>query len=408
MNDRLVRLFGLLTAMTLIACTAPRGVEEDDEEDNPLPAFVDDCFDGINETLETAAGIPSENRWEAEDVRLCDDGDIDYYRIDIPPQRWVSLRIEVDGDGAGSDDLDLIEVDANDEPVWASETAQPYERLAWYNPTSEPWSRFVRIEGYNGAGSDYDILVRNAAWHEDRDCDDSYPDDTGDDGPCNRIMQFPQSNFDEDGHLVYHQPHYSNLRREVAYLVRWAASEVKREWPDADTLGLFDMSEDDGDTPGRMVGQLRHPEGTHANGNDIDVSFYYNNGSSLAGYACSSHDQYFCTGPADLLDVPKTTLFLARLMESPNLRVIGVDPEVAMLVQDEADDLLDEGKITAASHSELTGYGLAYGDGWPFHHHLHFSWTWENGYEGRSDETTHPDGCLISPELNAEYAGVTP
>jgi len=403
MNVRLIRLFGLLAIAALTACTAPLSGDDDDVDDNPLPAFGDDCFDGSNDTLETASGLASDNRWEQTGVRLCD-GDVDYYRIDIPPQRWISVQIDIDGDGAGGDDLDLIEIDADDEPVWESSAAQAYERLAWFNPTSERWIRYLRVEGYNGAGSDYDILVRNAAWHDDRDCDDAYPDESGDDGPCNRIMQFPQANFDEDGHTVYHQPHYSNVRREVAYLVRWAASEVKAEWPDADTLGLFDMSEDDGDTPGRMVGQLRHPEGTHANGNDIDISFYYNNGSSLAGYACSSHDQYFCTGPADLLDVPKTTLFLARLMESPDLRVIGVDPEVALLVQDEADNLLDEGKITEDSHYELTHNGLAYGDGWPFHHHhLHFSWTFESGFEGRSE---HPDGCLVGPELNAEYAAI--
>jgi hypothetical protein len=408
MNDRLVRLFGLLTMILLAACTVPRGGSGDDDDDgevdeNPLPAFADDCFSQANDTLETAAGIPTENHWEMMDVRLCDDGDdVDYYRIDIPSQKWVSLKISIHGDGAGGDDLDLVEIDEDDEIVWASAASQDYERLAWYNPTSERWIRYVRVEGYNGAGSDYDILVRVASYHEGRDCDDSYPDESGDDGPCNRIMQFPQANYDEDGYFVYHEPHYSNLRREVAYLVRWAASEVKAEWPDADTLGLFDMSEDDGDTPGRMRNQLRHPEGTHTNGNDIDVSFYYNNGNSLAGYACSSHDQYFCTGPANLLDVPKTTLFLARLMDSPDVRVIGVDPAVAALVLDEADDLLEEGLITETSHDRLNYGFLAYGDGWPFHHHhLHFSWTWEGGFEGREVQTP-PDGCLLQPELNPQ------
>jgi len=410
MNDRLIRLFGLAAVLLISACTAPSADDDDDDEDeNPLPAFVDDCFDELNDTIDDPAGIVAENRWEQTGVRLCDDGaDIDYYRVDVPAGKWLTVRIDIDGDGAGNDDLDLIEVDSEDEVFQQSASSQPYERLGWYNPTDAPSTKILRVEGYNGAGSDYDILVRVATWHYGgRDCDEAYEDEApnDDDGPCNRIMQFPQANDpygEEEGYLAYHQPHYSNLRREVAYLVQWASAEVKKQWPDADTLGLFDMSEDDGDTPGRMVGQLRHPEGTHVGGNDIDVSYYYNNGNSLAGYACSNHDAYFCNGPADLLDVEKSTYFLAMLMSSPNVRVIGVDPAVADEVIPMAYELEEDGLIDSSTRSKLTYSHLAYGDGWPFHHHhLHFSWLWEEGYEGREAPA---EGCMTetgSLELGA-------
>ena len=404
MNDRLVRLFGLAVVLLVTACTAPPADDDDEDEDpNPLPAFVDDCTSQQNDTIDTPAGIVAENRWEQTGLQLCDDGeDVDYYRVDIPAGKWLTVRIDIDGDGVGGDDLDMYEVDDEDEVLWASAASQPYERLGWYNPGSDRLIKLLRVEGYNGAGSDYDLLVRSNTWHAgESNCDDAYPDEDEDDedGPCNRIMQFPQANDPDgpEGYVAYHQPHYSNLRREVAYLVQWATGEVQRQFPDTDTLGLFDMSQTDGDTPGRMVGQLRHPEGTHVDGNDIDISYYYNNGNSLSGYACSDHDAYFCDDSADLLDVERTTYLLALLTGSPNVRVIGIDPAVADEVIPMAYELEDDGIIDADARSRLIGY-LAYGPGWPFHHHhLHFSWNWEGGFEGREAPV---DGCLLQPELD--------
>ena len=397
------RILSLLLLVLLAACVPPASEEEPSEEISTLPPFLEDCNSEQNDSLETASGIPGENRWEATDLRLCDE-DEDYYQLEIPAQQWLSLEMTIDGSGSGGSDLDLIEVDEDDERIWASESSQPFERLAWYNPTGTPMTRWVRVEGYNGADDDYDLLVRVASWADTIDCDAEYPDeDPGDeDGPCNRIMQFPQMNSDDDGYRVQHQTHYSNLRREVSYLVRWATAEVRAEYPDTGPLGLFDMSQWDGDTPGRMVGQLRHPEGTHVDGNDIDIAYYATDGDNLGGYACSSHSSTFCTGPANLLDVERTTLLLARLMESPHVRVIGVDPEVAELVVPMAYDLEDEGLISEAARQKITYSHLAYGDGWPFHHHhLHFSWQWEDGFEGRSEV---PDGCLLQEDLDPQVA----
>ncbi|MEE2829084.1 MAG: hypothetical protein VX498_07845 [Myxococcota bacterium] len=397
-TDLLVVLFAL-TTLILSGCSVDDGT--DPEEDEIVFEMQDDCYSQKNDVFEDAFLLPAENRFEATEVRLCND-DIDHYRVEVPAGRWLSLKMTIDGDGSGGDDLDMYEVNEDGEELWGSFASQPFERLAWYNPSSEPVEHTVRIEGYNGGDSDYDLLMRIASWHEGLDCDDFYPDTANDtDGQCNRIMQFPQANDEADGHRVQHQAHYSNLRREVAYLVRYATSEVAREFGDTNPLGLLDMSQWDGDVPGRMVGQLRHPEGTHVGGNDIDIAYYMNSGNNLGGYACSSHDNYFCTGPANLMDTERTTYLLAKLMESPNVRVIGVDPEVAEKVLPMAYEMEDEGLISSSIRGKIVSR-MAYGDGWPFHHHhLHFSWNWEDGFEGREAPV---DGCITEdgPDYLAE------
>jgi len=390
-------LSALTVATLLFGGCAAEVVDEVPDEANPLPAFEEDCGSGVNDSLETASGLGAEDEAAWEGVRLCTD-DVDYYRIDVPRGRWASVKITIDGDGDGQTDLDLYEVDAEDEVIWASASGQPFERLAWFNDTDAPVSRFLRVEGYGGARADYDILVRVDRYHDSQlDCDDAYTDEDADDerGPCNRIMQFPQGH-EAAGYLVTHEPHYSNLRREVQYLVRLAAARTALQFSDTEPLGLLDMSQWDGDTPGRMVGQLRHPEGTHAEGNDIDISYYSLSDGNEGKIVCPQNDGYFCTGPASDLDVERTTYFLAQLVENVNVRVMGVDTQVALLVEPMAQELEDDGVITREQRQRVQGL-LAYGSGWPFHHHhVHLSWMFEDGFEGRD---VPPDGCMTGPGL---------
>jgi len=405
--SRLVHVLLVLTLLALVGCVAPRGDDDDGDDTPPVFEMEDDCFSEKNDSLADAITLPSENHFEAAEVRLCD-GDLDYYVLEVPSRKWLSMKITIHGDGSGGDDLDLIEVDNNDNEIWGSFASQPFARIAWYNPTDEVMTRTVKVIGYNGANDEYDITVRVASFHDGLDCDSYYPDSAGDEsGQCNRIMQFPQGNEQADGYWVNHQAHYSNLRREVAYLVRYAAAEVAREFPDTGPLGLLDMSQWDGDTPGRMDGQLRHPEGTHVEGNDIDIAYYMNSGNNLGGYACSSHDQYFCNGDANLMDTERTTYFLAKLFESSMVRVIGIDPAVADKVLPMAYTLQDDGLITSSIRSKFSSR-LAYGEGWPFHHHhMHFSWNWEAGFEGRE---AAPEGCMNpdSPDFIAQAILASP
>ena len=139
-------------------------------------------------------------------------------------------------------------------------------------------------------------------------------------------------------------------------------------------------------------GRLRHPEGTHANGNDIDIA-YYQTGEDNAGRAVCQNDNYFCTSDPHILDVPRTAYFIARLFDGLHVRVIGVDTLVARMLRDATDELEDDDILSSDDADILNSNAIASGEGWPFHHHhMHFSWEWESG----SERSTPPEGCMTA------------
>jgi|GEM_PF-1547002 len=392
--------------------------EEDDvtEEEDPDPEpvsteVVNDCTEADNDDLDSASTLLTDDTHRTyEDLELCA-GDYDVYRLEIPAYTWVSFSVEVDGSGSGSSDFDIYDIENPSDPVDSdldyitesgslnilgySASEQDFERLAWYNPGGMTLVRYVYVLPYDSAEGTYDIRIRTSEWHDTDDCDAEYSDDS-EDGPCNRIMQFPQAADTDQGYLVTHEAHYSNLRREVAYLVASATQSVQATFSGTKPLALMDMGQADGDTPGRMVDSLRHPDGTHIEGNDIDIAYYQTGDDNLGREVCES-DGYFCTGPATLLEPRRTAYFMAMLMRSDYIRVIGVDPEIAEEVQDAASDLRSEGLLLSSDISNLNTY-MAYGDGWPFHHHhMHLSWSWESGHSGLG---LLPDlgGCEFSLE----------
>jgi len=385
MNRSLLRL---LPAVLLSACAAEVVDDDDVVEVDPLPEFVDDCTEESNDDFGDFAGLLAENLREY-DAQLCE-GDVDWYRIDVPPGRWVSVELQIDGSGRNATDgtdLDLFHCDEVGDDVWSSAHEQDWEMLSFANLGDEPESHYLRVDPYNTGAADYTLAIRTASFHEGIDCGEFYEDT--EDGQCNRIMQWPAAQAG-DGYFVEHLPHYSFGRREMLYLVRYATAAVTAQWPDTMPLATLDIGERDGGTPGAMVGSLRHPEGTHVEGNDIDLA-YYQTGEDNAGRSVCPHDNYFCTGDPHLLDARKSAFFIGKLMESDNIRVIGVDPAIASALRPAATALRDEGLMTDAAHGKFWSH-LASGDGWPFHqHHMHVSWAWESGWEGRDT----PEGCLL-------------
>ena len=401
----LMMIFSVLAALLLGACEA-EGDPNDDDDDigddddstpeetvDELPTLENDCSEELNDSLDDAMGLDDANHTTYEDLDLCD-GDVDHYAVDIPEGRWLSVELTIDEAGQ---DLDLLELNEEGEQVWGSVTAgQPYERLAFFNPGPDVQRRWLMVNADGNDASAYTLLIRRSLFHEGLDCDSFFPDEEADDesAPCNRIMQFPRDNGVEEGYFVEHEPHYSNLRREVIYVVREAALRTYEAFPDTNPIATLDMSERDGDTPGRMRGQLRHPEGTHVEGNDIDIA-YYQTGEDNAGRPVCPHDNYFCTDDPILLDARRSAYFIVQLNETPLTRVIGVDPMIKTAMVAELAGLEDDGLITSSQRSSFT-YKLASGDGWPFHqHHMHFSWSWEVGYE----RDAAPQGCMVGPGL---------
>jgi hypothetical protein len=171
----------------------------------------------------------------------------------------------------------------------------------------------------------------------------------------------------------------------LIYLVRWAAAETAATFPGTNPIGLLDMSQADGDTPGRQDDQLRHPEGTHVEGNDIDIAYYQTVSNNLGRSVCPENG-YFCTDKPDILDAKRSAFFISRLMKTESLRVIGVDSLIYPELIDAARELQSEGLLRGADVGRLKSF-LAYGEGWPFHqHHLHFSWNWEKGWSAEDQE----------------------
>ena len=384
-------------------------------EDTALPPIVNDCTEALDESVETAQAILGVDGVHEPDLVLCEE-EIDVYVVQVPPGSWLSVEVEIDGSGHnGTDktDLDLWELDDPEDPldealrtsdeddvVWASASSQPYERLAWHNLGEEPERHYIAVDGYRKATATYALRVTVDDFHAGVDCDEFY-EETGEGGECNRILQFPQANTRDEGYLVGHAAHYSNLRREVVYLVRHATEQVQTQWPDTMPLSLMDMSQTDGDTPGRDEGSLRHPEGTHVYGNDIDIA-YYQTGDDNLGRAVCQNNGYFCTDDPKWMDAERTAYFIAMLLDSKQVRVIGVDPLIADAIFDATDDLVDEGVLTNGQKNKIRNH-LAYGDGWPFHHHhLHFSWDWEDGWDGHNDLS----GCAHALEEPAKTDAV--
>jgi hypothetical protein len=199
---------------------------------------------------------------------------------------------------------------------------------------------------------------------------------------CAKIELF--SPFDGYGYKVTHGKTYSWLRHDTAMLIKYATASVTCAMPGSFPLGLGDMSMQGGKTPAEANGQLRHPKGTHDYGRDLDIAYYQvgqpnNHLRAICNHKTNAVDQYHCVSAPTILDVPRTTLFIARLMESSRIRVIGVDGKAGPLFVTEAAKLYKAGKISATSYNKFSSH-LAFevtntNKGWFkfHHHHLHVS-----------------------------------
>ncbi len=234
-----------------------------------------------------------------------------------------------------------------------------------------------------------------------RDC-------TGGSSHCGKLVQF--SPTQGTGYVVTHGATFSWVRRDTMMLIKYAAAAVACMMPGAYPLGQGDMSMSNGGTPATN-GQLRHPKGTHDYGRDVDIAYYQKGTPNnylrpVCPHSSGGKEAYHCTATPNLLDVPRTTLFIAKLLESSRVRVIGVDGQIGPLVKAEAQKLQSKGLITAASTAALSKK-VAYETtntkmGWYYfhHHHLHLS-TYTSSYGSSSAPPAQPDwsGAPLRPEL---------
>ena len=236
---------------------------------------------------------------------------------------------------------------------------------------------------------------------------------------CDELIQFEPVegygyiDYPENGESYANQ-YRSWLRREGFIAIKYAAAKVACyaddwEFGNGGPIGLIDMSEENGDIPGTSVGSAGHPNGTHEDGQDIDVAYYQVNTSDNRARPICDHyeagsEAHHCTAPPHLLDPWREALFLGALFEHPRMRVIGCDGQAGTMIIGAMENLCENGWLGSYACNNVA---LAYetvntGAGWYLfhHHHVHVSFkqSWERDSEGTA--TTPSSECLVPGCLN--------
>ena len=170
----------------------------------------------------------------------------------------------------------------------------------------------------------------------------------------------------------------SYLRRDLKMLVDYATAKTLCKsdgWTgNGGPLGLGDMSEANGAIPGTSDNDPGHPYGSHTNGFDIDLGYYQINTPDNRLRPICDYANNHCVAPPHLLDTWRTAMFLGSLLESPRVRIIGVDGQAGAVLDAAMSQLCNDDWLDATACTKL--YKVAYevtnqGNGWFYHHHHH-------------------------------------
>jgi hypothetical protein len=210
---------------------------------------------------------------------------------------------------------------------------------------------------------------------------------------CSEIIAMPGS-YDPrstqamaDGYYIATDESYAFLRRDLTMILQYAACETANRFPGTTPLGLSDLSQADGMTPGVDVGRARHPTSTHR-GSDLDIAYYQTDGSNNPQIICGDgsdrnpngrpgtyNDGYFCTTETNIIDWERQAFFFAKMSSNPMVRVFGVDQTLPDDFRTHLDSLFDRGEITAEERTRALRLGYGDAGGWAFHHHhVHLSY----------------------------------
>ncbi len=204
---------------------------------------------------------------------------------------------------------------------------------------------------------------------------------------CSELIAMPGS-YDAssaqaiaDGYYIATESRYAFLRRDLTMLIRYAACEVAHRYPGGRPIGLSDLSQADGRTPGTDVGSPRHPTTTHT-GNDMDLAYYQTDGANEPQIICGDgsdrngngspgtyNDGYFCTTETNIVDWARQAYWFAKLASTPLVRVFGVDQTLDDDFRRELDALYSSGAITEGERTRALILGVGASGGWQYHHH---------------------------------------
>lgn len=183
------------------------------------------------------------------------------------------------------------------------------------------------------------------------------------------------------GYFIASKAKYSFLRRDLTMLIQYAACEVRYRFADTTPIGLADLSQQDGKTPGTDVGNPGHATSTHR-GDDIDIAYYQTDGANNPQIICGDgtdknpngvggkyNDGAFCTTADNIIDWPRELWLFAKFSESPKARVFGIDETLAKKFMSGAAQLRKDGDVSADIAERMTHVGYGNAGGWAFHHH---------------------------------------
>lgn len=216
------------------------------------------------------------------------------------------------------------------------------------------------------------------------------------DADCTELVQMPgpfipapAAEAQKYGYILGGEPKYSFVRKDLSKLLAWAVCEVRSKFPSVTPIEIWDMSQKDGKTPGTDVGGLRHPQGTHVAGHDIDIAYYQTDGVNDIQIVCGDgsdlnwneepggkyNDGYFCTTKQNIVDWGPQVWFFARLLEYDKARIFGIDQMLVDNLGAKLKALHDQGEISDKifqRFNDTIAWGAA--GGWAFHfHHTHLS-----------------------------------
>jgi hypothetical protein len=337
-------------------------------------------------------------------------GNDDWYRVVVPAGKLVRVGISFQH-AAG--DIDLVAYDSEGQlmgsrvpggyPYSYRDQETDTEFFGFHSTVGETF--YVRVVGYGSANSAaaenlYALKVDHYDYKDGGDCTSEYSfDECVSQAPGGaKLLPFPFPNASDDLGDLYQWDTYANYRfarREMLMMIRHALAETAKAFPGTTPLGLIDVCQIDGITPGYDVGSPRHPETTHDQGGNIDIAYFQTDGNNSAEIVCgdgSSHADGFCSSAATekhIVDLPRQAFFMASLYKSSRIRVIGVDTIIAPLLLQAAKDLNSKEPTDPQyiSNSALSGFSgkMASGSGWPYHHHhIHLSLQWWSAAETQS------------------------
>jgi hypothetical protein len=190
--------------------------------------------------------------------------------------------------------------------------------------------------------------------------------------PMQFPVTYPNDPYVGDGLRPQTPANYRWARRELLMLVRYAMHETQIRHAGTKALGVGDISERNGAIPGTDNGLPRHPAGTHMQGTDVDIAYFhtlaaggqapFNDIRAICDANGGSHDELSCDPSAastHIVDLPRQVSFLAKLLVSDRIRVVGVDEVIGPLLLAEADAQFEVNQITEAEHNAF-GTKLAF------------------------------------------------